>query len=160
MTKPSPKKAIVRKGEFLLVLRDGGSMMYDGVEMIARVAGRSRDGLFRCVLVDDPLFNMYLHVGGEGQEWKRMGDRETLICQRCKAPKTIAKAVTVGDKMRLSGYETVMRADTTIIWLCPACVEFLRPHIQLIVEATEGASLYWPNMVSFLKPKPEKKEDS
>ena len=29
----------------------------------------------------------------------------SIDCQRCKAPKTIAKAVTVGDKMRLSGYE-------------------------------------------------------
>lgn len=53
-----------------------------------------------------------------------------------------------------------MRNDDSILWFCPACVEALRPHIHAIVEVVGDGSIHWPHMVSFLKPKPEKKEDS
>jgi hypothetical protein len=159
------KKAIVHKGEHLLVLdeKDGGSMMHNGAEMIVKVDGWIRFGLFRCILPEDPDHVLYLHVEGEGREWKRHDtnnqssrfNKVELNCQRCKAPKTIAMANFLGDKARLSGYEPVMRSDTSVIWLCPVCVEFLCPHIQAIFEVV-GRHIYWPHLVSFLDPKPKK----
>ena len=74
MTNLGCKKVLIRRGELLLVLdeKDGGSMMHNGAEVVVKVVGSPRNGLFKCILPDEPGHQMYLHVDCEGQEWRRL----------------------------------------------------------------------------------------
>ena len=76
---------------------------------------------------------------------------QPVECRRCGEVKIVPGSGNVGDTIKASGYSAVLRSDTSILWFCPKCATALRPHIQVIVDATQGESIYWPNMIDLLK---------
>ena len=75
---------------------------------------------------------------------------DTITCKKCQKSKRIPPTANVGEMMLQSGYKVVMLSDTTILWICPDCVEFLRPHIKAIVDALGNDSLHWPHLLALV----------
>ena len=89
----------------------------------------------------------------------------TLKCQGCGEEVPLAQPDTtggnVGSLMRTSGCESIIRIDTSMGWLCPACTAQAIPLIAMLMELLgderdckgsrdERARTYWnclPNIV-------------
>ena len=79
---------------------------------------------------------------------------QPMECQWCRKVKHVPRTASVGDLSKSSGFSPVFRCDTVVLWFCPVCVRALRPHIQVIVNATSGENIYWPHMMDLLSEVP------
>jgi hypothetical protein len=52
-------------------------------------------------------------------------------------------SITVGEVMRLTKHECVLRDDGGHDWLCPACVARVVPHVREIVGLMRGSDFFW-----------------
>jgi hypothetical protein len=85
---------------------------------------------------------------------------DKITCKGCQKLKKIPPTSNVGEMMSQSGYKAVMLSDTTILWICPECVDSLKPHIQAIADALGSSSLHWPHVLMLIEPsKPGRKQD-
>ena len=84
---------------------------------------------------------------------------DKITCKGCQKSKRIPPTSNVGEMMLQSGCQAVMMSDTTILWICPDCVDSLKPHIQAIADVLGSGSLHWPHVLMLLEPpKPERKK--
>ena len=85
---------------------------------------------------------------------------DKITCRGCQKSKRIPPTSNVGEMMSQSGCKVVMLSDTTILWICPDCVESLKPHIQAIADTLGSGSLHWPHMLMLIEPpKPGREQE-
>lgn len=81
-----------------------------------------------------------------------------LTCQCCKVESAVeVTGGNVGDHMKATGFAPVMnvRNGLEIMWVCPACVLELIPHVQAIMDkfGDQTRYLHFPNLMQTMEKK-------
>lgn len=77
---------------------------------------------------------------------------ERIVCMVCGGSVAIETgAGNVGEISRRSGYEPIIRKDTSMRWLCPVCLVKVVPHIQALCDIFNDELVFWDGFPALLK---------
>lgn len=77
---------------------------------------------------------------------------ERVVCMVCGGSVAIGKVSgNIGEISRRSGYEPIIRQDTSMRWICPVCLVKAVPHIQALRDLFKDELLFWDGLPALLK---------